>query len=181
MGLDMYLYAEISYWRRYDYKSVKPGEPVPSYPPNGLKAVTQTLCLPGVMMECESYEIKPRIGYWRKANAIHAWFIRDQEKDDCNPFAVSIEELQQLKGICEQILAKPSQILADQLLPTKSGFFFGPTDLNDEDTMQWYLDDLRDTIKIIDRAQTLQDWYDAFSSNDVNKPAWLSFEYRASW
>ena len=59
-----------------------------------------------------------------------------------------------------EIVAQPG--VAAALLPTTSGFFFGGTDYDDG-----YLQDLRDTIEIIDRALALPDCWD--------------FEYHASW
>lgn len=51
--------------------------------------------------------------------------------------------LQDLKDICKQILEDHS--LAEELLPTREGFFFGSYEY-DED----YFQDLEDTVKAID-------------------------------
>jgi len=43
-------------------------------------------------------------------------------------------------------IVKDSSV-AERLLPTKSGFFFGGTDYD-----EYYIEDLKDTVKILERA-----------------------------
>lgn len=106
--------------------------------------------------------IEIEAGYWRKANAIHRWFVNNVQdgRDECQSTHVDREHLATLRKLCNLVLADHS--LAQQLLPTQEGFFFGGTEYD-----EGYFDDLENTIKIIDAALTLPDnWY---------------FEYRASW
>lgn len=86
------------------------------------------------------------VGYWRKANAIHSWFVTNVQhgKDDCKEYPLSRDNLVELKKICEGILANKK--LADTHLPTKSGFFFGNTDYD-----SFYFNKVESTIEIIDR------------------------------
>ena len=92
-----------------------------------------------------------KVGYWRKANHIHNWFIekcadRDSNGvpiDDCRPMVVTVDNLKELLETCKKVLADHS--LAQSLLPTQSGFFFGSTDYG-----EWYYADIEDTIKIIE-------------------------------
>ena len=107
-------------------------------------------------------EVSIDVGYWRKANAIHDWFVRECQggEDNCGYYYVGREQLKELKQLCEQVLEKKGD--APELLPTASGFFFGSTDYN-----EWYFSDLEATIQIIDRALTLPDEWD--------------FEYHSSW
>lgn len=157
MGLDMYLEA-----RRYisDY-------------PNGEdeelgKKVLDLVGLPQASKEqwnggvggFRAQYVIIEAGYWRKANHIHAWMIRGQEKDDCEPFPVDRERLIELRDLCAKVIADPEK--APKLLPTQDGFFFGSTDYDVD-----YFSDCAETIKIIDHALTLGD-------------EWC-FEYRASW
>jgi hypothetical protein len=67
------------------------------------------------------------IASWRKANAIHKWFVDNVQNgiDDCGSYKVTKEQLIQLYNICSDILIDPK--LAKSLLPTQSGFFFGET------------------------------------------------------
>jgi hypothetical protein len=82
---------------------------------------------------------------WRKANAIHKWFVDNVQNgvDDCGQYKVTKEQLIQLHNVCNDILNDPN--LAEQLLPTQSGFFFGNIAYDD-----WYYNDLRNTVQIID-------------------------------
>jgi len=107
-------------------------------------------------------KVKAEIGYWRKANQIHKWFVENiqEGEDDCKSYFVDREKLQELKSLCQQVLENKS--LADELLPTQSGFFFGSTEYEN-----YYFTDLEDTVKIIDNALALpDDW---------------TFEYHSSW
>jgi hypothetical protein len=101
-------------------------------------------------------------GYWRKANQIHAWFVKNVQKgvDDCGDYHLTRDDLRQLRDTCTQVLADPTK--AEELLPTQRGFFFGGTDYD-----EYYLADLENTITIIDRALSLHDQWD--------------FLYHSSW
>ncbi len=46
-----------------------------------------------------------QVGYWRKANQIHAWFVENVQggTDDCNSYEVTKEQLETLLGICKTI------------------------------------------------------------------------------
>ena len=83
-------------------------------------------------------------GYWRKSNQIHNWFVQNVQDgvDECQEAYVSREQLKELRDTCQKVL--DNHELAEQLLPTIGGFFFGGTDYD-----KWYFDDLEDTIKII--------------------------------
>lgn len=107
------------------------------------------------------YKESTEIGYWRKANAIHRWFVENCQdgEDNCATYTVVHEELKELKRVCEKVLQRPQE--AEDLLPTQSGFFFGPTEYD-----EWYIQDLKDTIEIIDWALAQDFDY---------------FEYHSSW
>lgn len=110
------------------------------------------------------YTLSIRVAYWRKANAIHRWFVEKVQdgKDECQASDVSRKQLEELLGECEKVLANKGD--AKKLLPTRSGFFFGDTEYND-----WYWGDIAGTIKQLRSVLNnpkFEDW---------------SFEYRASW
>jgi hypothetical protein len=48
------------------------------------------------------------VGYWRKANHIHKWFVDNVQEgnDDCHEYYVSIEQLHELRDTCFDILSK---------------------------------------------------------------------------
>ena len=101
------------------------------------------------------------MGYWRKSNMIHHWFVNNLADgvDECQPITVRREDLEQLKEVCINVIAVPE--MAEELLPTGSGFFFGSTDYD-----EYYFGDLNDTLGILTRC--LESKFDYF-------------EYQASW
>lgn len=79
------------------------------------------------------------VAYWRKANAIHCWFVRNvqENKDDCSYYYVSREKLQELVALCQRAIKTQDATL----LPPESGFFFGSTAVDER-----YWGQLQNTI-----------------------------------
>ena len=79
----------------------------------------------------------------RKENHIHAWVakVNGEEPGNCVYTEVSIEDMNGLVLSIEMVLKDRN--LAEELLPTQSGFFFGGTDYD-----QYYFDDLEQELKI---------------------------------
>jgi len=52
-----------------------------------------------------SYIIE-EVAYWRKANQIHAWFVKNCQdgQDDCKDYQVSTEQLTELLSLCDRVL-----------------------------------------------------------------------------
>lgn len=102
------------------------------------------------------------VAYWRKANAIHNWFIQlHGEEDDGSPIGLGKDNLEELQKICAKVISNPE--LAEELLPTASGFFFGSTEYD-----EWYFGSVQETHDMIDTIlKTIPDEW--------------SFEYQASW
>jgi hypothetical protein len=96
------------------------------------------------------------VGYWRKQNQIHQWFVENVQNgvDNCGEYCVSKGQLEDLLEICKKILNDNS--LAEELLPTASGFFFGGTEYD-----EWYFDGIQNTIEILEEAlsDTSADYY----------------------
>lgn len=160
MGLDMYL-GRKAYIPNYSHTNDDTKKLA--------RAVLEALGLTGEQIESLNdggIEVKLPIGYWRKANAIHAWFVKNVQDgvDECQESDVSKEQLEELKETCNKVLLIPD--MAAELLPAQSGFFFGPTEYGD-----WYFESLRETVKIIDNALKLPE-IGAYGD---------SFTYRASW
>lgn len=143
MGLDMYLEA-----RRFFIKENKK-----------LKAQFSVKMKPFPLKE-----VRFEVGYWRKANQIHNWFVENVQdgNDDCKEYDVSEEQLKELLELCKVVLADPGQ--ARDLLPTREGFFFGETAYN-----EFYFKDLEDTIEIIQKI---------FDNIDLKK---YDIMYSSSW
>lgn len=103
--------------------------------------------------------------YWRKANAIHKWFVDNVQegKDDCGEYYVPYEFLQNLYNITNIVLTYPQK--ASDLLSTSNGFFFGPTEYD-----EMYFEDLRYT------KNALEELFKEERSSDTS-----SFYYHSSW
>ena len=88
--------------------------------------------------------------YWRKANAIHAWFVDNVQAgvDDCNHYELTREHLETLKNICTQAIETKDT----QKLEPRDGFFFGSLYIDD-----WYWADVMHTIDQIDMLLAM-DW-----------------------
>jgi hypothetical protein len=84
--------------------------------------------------------------YWRKANAIHHWFVENVQRgiDDCKEYEVTKAQLEELLSTVNKVLDDFS--LAEELLPTTTGFFFGGTEYDEA-----YLEDLKITKESLDR------------------------------
>ena len=52
--------------------------------------------------------IEEAVGYWRKANQIHKWFVDNCQdgEDDCRQAYVSLNQLKELLSLCKQIKEK---------------------------------------------------------------------------
>jgi hypothetical protein len=86
--------------------------------------------------------IVEQVAYWRKANAIHGWFVRECAGgvDDCKEVYIPKEKLRDLVALCKVVLAEPTQ--AKNLLPPTEGFFFGQYEVD-----EYYMDDMRSTVE----------------------------------
>ncbi len=122
------------------------------------------------MKDFKLMELKFEVGYWRKANQIHKWFVDNAQEgeDDCGYYSVEIKKLKELLEIVNKILnekGKKKQVeLAKELLPSKSGFFFGETDYD-----KYYFDDLIKTKEIIEKLLKVK---------NINQ---YDIEYSSSW
>jgi len=90
---------------------------------------------------------------WRKANAIHGWFVQNCQDgiDDCRYAYVSQEQLQELIDLIKEALANKD---SSSIKPTE-GFFFGSSEIDDE-----YWDDLQKTL---DTLEPLISEYEGFT------------------
>ena len=142
MGLDMYLKGKV--WLDYQGTERK-----------------QVACLID-MPDFEASTVEVELGYWRKANHIHKWFVDNVQfgLDDCKEHPVHQKDLERLLATCQAVLAAPS--IAAELLPTQKGFFFGSTEYGDD-----YMDDVKQTVVIL--SQTLK-----LKKN-------MDMVYRSSW
>lgn len=151
MGLDMYLYKK-TYVKNWSHMS-----------PEELHEITITKNGQPTNIKSERIShIVEEVGYWRKFNALHQWFVNNVQKgiDNCQESYVDPEKLKKLLDTLKTISADRN--LAPELLPTQGGFFFG-----NENYDEWYWNDVKKTIKM------LTDLLGEGGSGD--------FYYRASW
>lgn len=97
---------------------------------------------------CEEWEVREvvyDVAYWRKANAIHDWFVQNVQngEDDCGESHVPHSMIVELYDIICEVLKNRER--ASELLPTTSGFFFGSTEYD-----EWYFDGLEYTKNVFE-------------------------------
>ena len=154
MGLDQYLYAK-NYLSPMEWRGKEMNE--------RFHTVANAIGVTDFMeKDTPSIQCQVKIGYWRKANAVHDWFVQNCQdgNDDCREAYVPIEKLEELRNICKMVLG--NHALASEYLPTSSGFFFGSTDYD-----EWYYKDLESTVEIIDNAlsKISDEWTFAYQSS----------------
>ena len=179
MGLDMYL--EKCDRKAWGYKDMDIDE-MKVNNPKLYEQLKPLIVMRGKYHPWESFFSE--VGYWRKANAIHKWFVDNvqDENDDCGRYEVSKEQLEELLETCIKVrdcsklengwvkngeryengqwlpcveegeyIVNPD--IAEALLPTQDGFFFGSTSYD-----QWYMEDIIDTIDILTKALETTDF-----------------------
>lgn len=156
MGLDMYL-SKKTYVKNWDHQKPEErhaitvklgGKKHPTIDPKRISGITE------------------QVAYWRKANAIHQWFVIHAQGgvDECQETPVDRELLQKLLDTVKAVLDDPN--MAMTLLPPQSGFFFGSTEVD-----QWYLEDLKFTRDVLEKELAI----------DHPKGVWSDYYYQSSW
>lgn len=102
MGLDMYLYRK-TYVPSYDGHGDTPEERLK----NSTRGKLQIKGLKSRIDPKKVAYIVEDVGYWRKANQIHQWFVEHVQdgEDDCKSYYVSREQLEELLETVEKVLA----------------------------------------------------------------------------
>lgn len=147
MGLDMYLSAR-KYVSGANYTRDAENNLVKTYTPEfEMLLSTMGLSTDEVRDDVPSAEIEFTVGYWRKVNAVHMWFVNNcaDGEDNCKPVRVDREQLVELRDLCREVLLDNGK--AEDLLPSASGFFFGSTEYD-----EWYLQGLEETVEILDKV-----------------------------
>lgn len=136
--------------------------------------------------------IEIELGYWRKANHIHKWFVDNIQKgiDECQESYVSKDDLRKLLSHCKKVLEKSKlkkgmvrngykfegnkkiPIMTDGKLikDSKTAEELLPTVsgffFGNTDYNEYYFRDIEDTIKIIEKALKLpKGWSIYYNSN----------------
>lgn len=175
MGLDHWLNRKINLRTQYSHINTKVNKIETT-------AYDAKIFLPTENVDSICYEII----CWRKANAIHRWFVENIQdgKDDCEYYSVSIDELKSflktLKRVEEiklEIIKEHGSIKKDislrhkdelsRILPPQEGFFFGNAEYG-----EWYFEDVSSTIVELEKE---------FKFIDENNKLEIEYEYSSSW
>lgn len=179
MGLDMYL--EKCDRRAWGFKDLDIDK-VKVDNPTLYNEIKPYICERGRYYHWETFFAE--VGYWRKANAIHRWFVENVQDgvDNCNRYEVSKEQLEALLETCNEVLKNCKLVegligngytyengkkikqymegkyiedpsVAEELLPTTDGFFFGGTDYD-----EYYIEDVQYTADIIKKVLETTDF-----------------------
>lgn len=98
------------------------------------------------------------------ADRIKDLIIQDQDgEDNCKEHYVTREELQELNDVCMKVWTSKSKEVAEELLPTQVGFFYGSYEIDD-----WYWEQIEDTLVQLGRILS-------------KVPEGWSFAYDSSW
>lgn len=186
MGLDMYM-EKRSYVKNWEHET------------NKAKKHKVEVKTGGVIRKdidpSKISQVVEDVGYWRKANQIHKWFVKNVQdgKDDCKQYDVSKEHLETLLKLCDEVIAN-SKLVAGKVA---NGYTFkdGKKKYNWEkgrvikdpsvavkllpcesgfffgstDYNEWYIDDLKHTKIVIE-------------SIFKNDPEFLAnYYYQSSW
>ena len=157
MGLDQYLYAS-------EYLS--DGSWLPEERRSAYEKIRDVLGAESFEnKEYPSISVKVKVGYWRKANQIHNWFVENVQdgEDDCKQYYVTREKLEELLDVCRTVTASKDKELAEELLQPSAGFFFGSYEIDD-----WYWEQIDYTIEQLERVLS-------------SVPADWDFSYQSSW
>jgi len=165
MGLDMYLHAK-KYVEKADWTKLQDNDNLSMDSEEAInplwKNIVDIVGMEDVATDIYGVHVEVVCAYWRKANQIHSWFVKNVQggEDNCGEYYVSKDKLKDLyNAVCGAIHKKDPNIL-----PPASGFFFGSTDID-----EWYWQDLKNTKKNLERIFGLPDYQR------------LSFYYSSSW
>ena len=155
MGLDMYLKAKI-HVGGYEWSDSAEKEL--------FNALIHTVSAEEMVdKDSPTAELSINVGYWRKANAIHGWFVRNVQdnEDECREHYVSREQLEKLLADCVEVMNNNDKAM--ELLPPTPGFFFGQYELD-----EWYWGSIRETASLVGKLLKTM-------------PTGWDFYYRSSW
>lgn len=182
MGLDMYL-SKKTYVKNWSHNKpeeehqitvLKGGKPRKDIKPGRISYIVE------------------EVAYWRKFNALHAWFVGECAGgvDECQEIYVGKEKMGELLGILKQVKEKldASKLVKkmekgfngkdheievyenseeiEELFAPESGFFFGSTEID-----EYYKSNVEETIEVIE----------GLLKEDEETGSHGDYYYRASW
>lgn len=189
MGLDMYLTKKIYVGAEYEFNNVKGNIDIES---KGRK-------LPIDFNKVKN--IEEEVAYWRKANAIHNWFVQNVQdgKDDCRDYYVPEEKLRQLLELCKEVkrkvIMKDDKVVNGQRLNENGEWeniledgkiITNPEEIanilpttsgfffGSTDYDEYYMMDIDYTIEVLEAEMNKIKEYE-------EKHVWFSYYYSSSW
>tara|TARA_Y100001973_G_scaffold92857_1_gene143121 strand:+ start:10510 stop:10995 length:486 start_codon:yes stop_codon:yes gene_type:complete len=150
MGLDMYLDKHHYYGGKY-----KTHDHEKEYWRHSLE-VKGKFAEENGLSENNISEIVQNVAYWRKANAIHGWFVTNVQEgnDNCQQHWCTSDQLKTLLMTCKEVikaLDDKNYAKAEGLLPPTEGCFFGQYDVKHN----WYREEIEETISQLTEALKL--------------------------
>lgn len=86
------------------------------------------------------------VGYFRKVNFLVKYFSDlGFDVENQTPFYINKDQVTELRDRCQRVLDDHS--LAEDLLPTMGGFFFGSTDYD-----EYYFEDVEEVLKYCEES-----------------------------
>ena len=157
MGLDQYLYANKNIGSA-EWRGAEENKQFSEV----LNAMDATRMIEKADFPHASISIE--VAYWRKANQIHGWFVKNVQDgdDDCREYYVDRDRVRELLATCQAVMQDRSK--AETLLPPTRGFFFGSDGFD-----EWYWKDIENTIDML-----------SYVLDNVDTSEW-SLYYRSSW
>lgn len=159
MGLDMYLEREI-YVGRYQDGTIDDTVDFAGMSGQDMK-----------IQRSKVTKLRVEEAYWRKANAIHKWFVDNIQDgvDDCGTYEVPDEDLVKLYETCSKAYLTKDPTL----IPPGEGFFFGSAEVDD-----YYWQQIYRTMGILNpMMEELKKGFD--ERTDEYRAS--SFYYSSSW
>jgi hypothetical protein len=175
MGLDMYLYKK-TYVQNWEHHAPEQKHIV-TVKKNGKTRKD-------IKPDRVTYVVE-QVGYWRKFNALHSWFVQNcaDGEDDCREVNVNDEQLVELLEVLKKVksLLDKSKKKYDhevyecedevkELLSPRQGFFFGSYEID-----EYYKSDVEETIVLLEELM---------KENEESKKHGIhtgEFSYQASW
>lgn len=159
MGLDMYLEKQ-TYVKNWDFMT--PEER------HSIHVMKNGQTLGSIKQERVKYIIE-EVGYWRKFNALHNWFVQNCQDgvDDCKEYYVDEEKIRELIVILKKIIENPDD--AHELLPNTTGFFFGSQEYDER-----YISMVQKTLELFENLLMEMD-------NERANKIDSSLYYQSSW
>lgn len=183
MGLDMYLTKKIYIGGNYEWNKVE-----------GVVDIKKDNKQIPIDLSKVTY-IDEQVAYWRKANAIHKWFVDNVQEgnDNCQSYYVSKDKLKQLLSLCKEV--KKIAILKEG--DVKAGATFKNGEFVQEYTKGKIIENAEEVAKILPTTDGFffgSTDYDEYYLQDIDYTIEVleslskdlldlnvEFEYRASW